>query len=51
MVAHQLSDWRLFARPGLLRLQTEVLPALLSPLELSVDAAAEPAFVPLAASW
>jgi len=48
MVAHQLSDWRRFARQGLLRLPSEVLPALLSPMGLPVDVAAEPAFVPLA---
>ena len=48
MVAHQLSDWRRFARQGLLRLPAEVLPGLLSPMSLPVDKAAEPAFVPLA---
>jgi len=48
MVAHQLSDWRRFARQSLLRLPTKVLPALLSPMSLPVDMAAEPAFVPLA---
>lgn len=48
MVAHQLSDWRRFARQGLLRLPAELLPALLSPMGLPVDVAAEPAFVPLA---
>jgi len=48
MVAHQLSDWRRFARQGLLRLPAEVLPVLLSPMSLLVDMAAEPAFVPLA---
>ena len=48
MVAHQLSDWRRFARQGLLRLPAELLPALLSPMDLPVDVAAEPAFVPLA---
>jgi len=47
MVADQLSDWRRFARQGLLRLQAEVWPALLSPMGLPVDVAAEPAFVPL----
>lgn len=48
MVAHQLSDWRRFARQGLLRLPHTVLPVLLSPMSLPVDMAAEPAFVPLA---
>ena len=47
MVAHQLSDWRRFARQGLLRLPAELLPALLSPRDLPVDVAVEPAFVPL----
>jgi transposase len=44
MVAHQLSDWRRFARQGLLRLPAELLPALPQPMDLTV----EPAFVPLA---
>jgi len=44
MVAHQLSDWRRFARQGLLRLPAELLPALPPPMDLTV----EPAFVPLA---
>ena len=48
MVAHQLSDWRRFARQGLLRLPAELLPALLSPIDLPVDVPAGPAFVPLA---
>ena len=48
MVAHQLSDWRRFARQGLLRLPTELLPALLSPRDLPVDVPAEPTFVSLA---
>ncbi len=48
MVAHQLSDWRRFARQGLLRLPTELLPALLPPMGLLVDVPAAPAFVPLA---
>jgi len=48
MVAHQLSDWRRFARQGLLRLPAEVLPVLLSPMSLLEDMAAEPALVPLA---
>ena len=48
MVAHQLSDGRRFARQGLLRLPTEVLPAFLSAMGLPVDVAAEPAFVALA---
>ena len=44
MVAHQLSDWRRFARQGLLRLPAEILPALPPPMDLTV----KPAFVPLA---
>jgi len=48
MVAHQLSDWRRFARQGLLRVPHTVLPVLPSLMSLPVDMAAEPAFVPLA---
>jgi len=48
MVAHQLSDWRRFARQGLLRLPAEVFPALLLPMDLPVDVLAEPTFVSLA---
>jgi len=48
MVAHQLSDWRRFARQGLLRLPHTVLSVLPSLMSLPVDMAAEPAFVPLA---
>ena len=48
MVAHQLSDWRRFARQGLLRLPAEVFPALLSPTNLPVDMPAGLAFVSLA---
>jgi len=48
MVAHQLSDWRRFARQGLLRVPHTVLPVLPSLTSLPVDMAAEPAFVPLA---
>ena len=48
MVAHQLSDWRRFARQGLLRVPHTVLSVLPSLMSLPVDMAAEPAFVPLA---
>jgi len=44
MVAHQLSDWRRFARQGLLALPADLLAAL-SPRK---NAAFESAFVPLA---
>ena len=47
MIAHQLSDWRRFARQGLLRLPAEVLAALLPPRNLRVDVPAGPVFVPL----
>jgi len=46
MVAHQLSDWRRFARQGLLRLPAELLPTS-PPPNFSLDLSAEPAFVPL----
>jgi transposase len=48
MVAHQLSDWRRFARQGLLRLPAGLFPTLLSPMNLPVDIASEPTFVSLA---